>query len=417
MTEEQRISKNKNIGLSMQATRAKRLNQICCVYTVKIDESRLSKIQREQLKMLFVEAKWIYNFVLSQDNPFDVNIGKTIIKKNKDFEDEEVKLRYIGSQMKQSVLTQIHNQIKTLSKLKAKGNKVGQLKYKKEFYSLDLKQYNTTYKFYGNKVKIQNIKGKLKVNGLNQFDDSIEFANAKLLNTPNGYYIAVTTFVNKDNLKTKEYKNERIGVDFGCSTSFTLSNGNKLSCSVQESDRLKRLQRKLSKQKKGSERRRRTIYLIRKEYQHLTNKKNDLANKIAAELSSYKQVIIQDEQLSQWKIKHGNKVHHSVLGRVKAKLKAKDNCIVLNKYYPTSKLCTKCGNYNDNLKLKDRTFVCPVCGYKYDRDIHAANNMLWFYDNIVAMGRSEVKRMELQRIISTICANNLEALKCEDHSL
>lgn len=417
MTEEQRISKNKNIGLSMQATRAKRLNQICRVYTVKIDESRLSKIQKDHLKMLFVEAKWIYNFVLSQDNPFDVKIGHTIIKKNKYFEDEEVKLRYIGSQMKQSVLTQIHNQIKTLSKLKTKGSKVGQLKYKKEFYSLDLKQYNTTYKFYGNKVKIQNIKGKLKVNGLNQFDDNIEFANAKLLNTPTGYYIAITTFINKDKSIAKEHKNERIGVDFGCSTSFTLSNGNKLYCSVQESDRLKRLQRKLSKQKKGSERRRKTIYLIRKEYQYLTNKKNDLANKIAAELSSYKQVIIQDEQLNQWKIKHGNKVHHSVLGRVKAKLKTKENCIVLNKYYPTSKLCTKCGNYNDNLKRKDRTFVCPVCGYKYDRDIHAANNMLWFYDNIVAMGHSEVKRTELQRIVNTICDNNLGALKCEDYSL
>lgn len=390
MTEDQRISKNKNIGLSMKATRAKRLNQICRVYTVKIDESRLSKTQKEHLKMLFVEAKWIYNFVLSQDNPFDVSIGKSIIRKNKDFEDEEVKLRYIGSQMKQSVLTQIHNQIKTLAKLKAKGNKIGQLRYKKDFYSLDLKQYNTTYKFYGNKVKIQNIKGKLKVNGLTQFDDNIEFANAKLLNTPNGYYIAITTFANKDSLKEKEHKNERIGVDFGCSTSFTLSNGNKLNCSVQESDRLKRLQRKLAKQKKGSERRRKTIYLIRKEYQHLTNKKNDLANKIVAELSSYKQVIIQDEQLNQWKIKHVNKVHHSILGRVKAKLKAKDNCIVLNKYYPTSKLCTKCGSYNDNLKLTDRTFVCPICGYRYDRDIHAANNMIWFYDNIVAMGRSEI---------------------------
>lgn len=404
----------------MKATRAKRLNQICHVYMVKIDESRLSKLQKEQIKMLFVEAKWIYNFVLSSDNPFDVQIGKTIIKKNKNFEDEKVELRYIGSQMKQSVLTQIHNQIKGLSKLKSKGHKVGRLKYKKDFYSLDLKQYGTTYKFYGNKVKIQNIKGRIKVNGLRQIDDNAEFANAKLLNTPIGYYIAVTTFINKDKInkiQRKEHKNERIGVDFGCSMSFTLSNGKKLNCSVQESDRLKRLQRKLARQTKGSERRKKTICLIRKEYQKLTNKKNDLANKIVAELSSYKKVIIQDEQISEWKIKHGKTIQHSVLGRVKDKLKSKDNCVVLNKYYPTSKLCVKCGNYNDNLKLKDRIFICPVCGYTADRDVHAANNMLWIYDNIVAMGHSEVKRMELQKIISIICANNLEASKCEDHSL
>ena len=236
----------------------------------------------------------------------------------------------------------------------------------------------------------------------------MEFANAKILNTPNGYYIAITTFINKDKVKPKTYKNERIGVDFGCSTSFTLSNGDKLNCSVQESDRLKRLQRKLAKQSKVSKRRQKTIYLIRKEYQKLNNKKNDLANKIVAELSSYDKVIIQDEQLSIWKIKHGKKVHHSILGRVKTKLKNKENCIILNKYYPTSKLCTECGTYNDDLQLKDRIFVCHNCGHKSDRDIHAANNMLWFYDNIVAMGRSEVKRNELQSIVRTICGSNLE---------
>ena len=408
MTEEQRILKNKNIALSVKATRAKRLNQICRVYTIKIDESRLSKLQKEQLKMLFVEAKWIYNYVLSSDDPFNVKIGSAIVKKNKDFENEEVELRYIGSQMKQSVVNQIKNQIKTLSKLKAKGHKIGQLRYKKDFYSLDLKQYGTTYKFYGSKAKIQNINGKLKVNGLKQLNSDMEFANAKLLNTPNGYYIAITTFINKDKVKAKTYKNERIGVDFGCSTSFTLSNGDKLNCSMQESDRLKRLQRKLAKQSKVSKRRQKTIFLIRKEYQKLNNKKNDLANKIVAELSSYDKVIIQDEQLSTWKIKHGKKVHHSVLGRVKAKLKSKENCIVLNKYYPTSKLCTKCGTYNNSLQLKDRIFVCPNCGHKGDRDIHAASNMIWFYDNIVAMGRSEVKRNELQSIVRTICASNLK---------
>ena len=125
-------------------------------------------------------------------------------------------------------------------------------------------------------------------------------------------------------------------------------------------------------------------------------------------MSSYDKVIIQDEQLSIWKIKHGKKVHHSILGRVKTKLKNKENCIILNKYYPTSKLCTECGTYNDDLQLKDRIFVCPNCGHKSDRDIHAANNMLWFYDNIVAMGRSEVKRNELQSIVRTICDSNLE---------
>ncbi len=80
-----------------------------------------------------------------------------------------------------------------------------------------------------------------------------------------------------------------------------------------------------------------------------------------------------------------------------------------------TKLCTKCGTYNDSLKLSDRVFVCPNCGDTEDRDVHAAQNMVWLYDNL-GVGRTEVKRVELQRIITEICCSQ-EATKREDHPL
>ena len=46
---------------SLAATRAKRTKQVCRVFKVKIDSSKLTKKQKEQLKMMFVEAKWIKN--------------------------------------------------------------------------------------------------------------------------------------------------------------------------------------------------------------------------------------------------------------------------------------------------------------------------------------------------------------------
>lgn len=45
----------------MQKTRAKRSKQVCRVFKVKIDTSKLSALQKEQLKMMFVEGKWIKN--------------------------------------------------------------------------------------------------------------------------------------------------------------------------------------------------------------------------------------------------------------------------------------------------------------------------------------------------------------------
>ena len=217
---------------------------------------------------------------------------------------------------------------------------------------------------------IQNVHGKLTVNGLDQFIniDGIEYANANILNTPLGYYIAITTYIDKDKIQHKPKIKGRIGIDFGCTTSFTLSNGEKIDCTIQESDRLKRLQKKMFRQVKGSKGREKTISLIKKEYDKLSNQKDDLSNKIVAYLSSFDEVIFQDEQLQQWKVKNGKSVQHSVLGRVKAKLRTKQNCHMIDRWFPTTKLCTNCGTYNDNLKLSDRKFVCPKCGITDGRD-------------------------------------------------
>jgi len=419
--------KNRHIAESMSATLTKRKSQVCRVYKVKIDESRLSSKQKEQLKMLFVEAKWLYNDCLNWLNtnkrkyPSDYHISKIVKKKRQDGVLEEVELQNLGSQMRQSVISDIQRNIKVLSSLKKKGHKVGRLKFLSEYRCVELKQFNTTYKILSNnKMRVQNVHGRITVNGLDQFISipGIECANAKILNTPTGYYIAVTTYIDNNSTYHKTKKNDRIGVDFGCSTSFTLSNGEKIDCTVQESDRLKRLQRKLQRQEKGSKGRQKTISLIRKEYAKMSNKKRDISNKIVAYILSFKEVIFQDEQLQQWKIRHGKKVQHSVLGQVKAKLQTKENCHMISRWFPTTKLCTKCGTYHDNIRLYDREFVCPECGMKEDRDIHAANNMIWIYDNIiVGMGRTEVKRVEMKEIVRQLSDKYPTTVKLEDTTL
>ena len=422
------ITKNKNIASSMAATMAKRKVQQCRVYKVKIDESRLSAKQKEQLKMLFVEAKWLYNDCLNwldENNGkyvSDYIISKQITKLDKDGNREQVELDYLGSQMRQSVIADLQRNIKVLAKLKQNGYKVGKLNYRKEYKSVNLKQYGTTYKILShNKMRIQNVHGKLTVNGLDQFIniDGIEYANAKVLNTPKGYYIAITTYIDKDKIQNKPKIRGRIGIDFGCTTSSTLSNGEEIDCTIQESDRLKRLQKKMFRQVKGSKGRQKTISLIRKEYAKLSNQKNDLTNKIVAYLSSFDEVIFQDEQLQHWKVKNGKSVQHSVLGSVKAKLCTKQNCHMIDRWFPTTKLCTNCGAYNDNLKLSDRKFVCPECGITDGRDIHAAKNMIWIYDNIVVgLGRTDLKRVEMEPLVRQIClSGQVLSAKPEDTAL
>jgi putative transposase len=47
---------------------------------------------------------------------------------------------------------------------------------------------------------------------------------------------------------------------------------------------------------------------------------------------------------------------------------------VVDRFYPSSKLCNHCGNVNKMLKLKDRVYICH-CGYEADRDVNASRNL------------------------------------------
>ena len=427
MNDDLRLAKNKKISNSKKETLLKRESQVCHTFKVKIQESSLTKTQKEQLKMVFVEAKWLANDILNwSENPdhkiweYDTK-QKSVIKKDKDFKDVKVDLKFIPASVKQCVQAEMISNIRTLSTLKKNGNKVGRLKFRKEVTSVTLKQYGVTHKILSKKrVQLQGIKGKLIVNGLKQFydDPNYEITSAKLLNTPRGYYVSFACYIDKDKCK-KETNGKTIGIDFGCSTAFTTSEGKKISVTVQESERLKKLQRKFARQVKGSRRRHKTLGLIKAEYQKMTNKKTDLSNKIVHGFSQYSTVVIQDEQLRNWqKGGHGKAVQHSVLGRVKAKLLLNPNIVVISKTAPTTKLCRTCGAYHDEMRVWDRQFVC-ACGVSEDRDIHAAKNLVWMYENKLGVGRAKVTRMEMKALVEDALGvqDQILSTKCEDPGL
>jgi len=106
---------------SKNLTKLRRQSQECRCYTLKIDESHLNSSQREFLKMSFLEAKWFYNFALSQNNVFDSSIRKVntvLVKKIDKVEDRNIK--YISAQMKAGLHERICSAIKMLSTKKKK---------------------------------------------------------------------------------------------------------------------------------------------------------------------------------------------------------------------------------------------------------------------------------------------------------
>ena len=200
MDNQQRLNKNESIRQAMINTHNKRKSQICKTYKVKVDMSALSSLQKEQLTRMFLEAKWLYNDILNwsslskENTPFNYKINETVQVKLPNGTFEERELTTLHSQMKQEVQKQICSNIKTLATLKKKGlQKPGKLKFKSEIHKIHIKQLQKNFiRRSKHFVKIPNISGEVRVNGLKQIPDNVDFACAELLSTPKGYYLSIT---------------------------------------------------------------------------------------------------------------------------------------------------------------------------------------------------------------------------------
>ena len=214
--------------------------------------------------------------------------------------------------------------------------------------------------------------------------DNIDYTTANLIYNGYDYFICLTCFIDKKDKfsQAKKDKLNIVGIDLGVTDNITLSNGDKINSYVEETERMKRLQRKLSRQVKRSNNWYKTKSLINKEYAHICNKKSDISNKLVSKLrKEYDLIVTQDDNISGWKEQyHKDKnttIHHSILGRVKSNIAKYNDCIMLERWFPTTQFCTKCG-HKTPMPTDKRIFACDNCGYTEDRDVHAANNIIWF---------------------------------------
>ena len=372
--------KNSKIKDTLRATKERRSQMDCRVFSVKVQENRLSRAKDEKLNRCFLEAKWLRNAVVATENLSLEDTSSVQVKVNDHFETREIS--NLSSQMKQSVVDSVKTDVCNLSKAKRVGLKVGRLQFKHECNEINLKQFGNTYKIKShNKISVQNI-GVLTVNGLEQINlDEVEFANAKLIKKPSGFYIHLTVYTKKQ--PQPETSKEVLGLDMGITDQLTFSNGVKVNFYMEESEHIKDLMRKLSRQVKGSNQYKQTLNRIKRIFEHMDNKKNDVVNKLNSVLSKNYIVCFQDELLNSWKRKKskrrfsfGKQVQHGILGRVKDKLKKNSTNVMLESSVPTTQTCPECGCLTKH-SLDKRKYHCAHCGYENsDRDVHSANMMV-----------------------------------------
>ncbi|NJL70666.1 MAG: transposase, partial [Candidatus Competibacteraceae bacterium] len=355
-------------------TKEKRQNQTCRVYEVKLDRSKLSQNDRKHIHRLFTEAKWFYNYCLSQNdvNNSDTTTKSVPVKVGEEFEDRAFSV--LTAQMKQSIKTRLFNSMSSLKTLKQNGHKIGRLKFKSRLNSIPLKQlgkagHSGTYyiDFDHSRIRIQGMKKWFRVVGLNQISKDVEIANATLVRKVEDFYLHITTFTHKEEEVVPEAS---VGIDFGCDTQLTFSNGIKTQFQVPASKRLRRLDRKIMKKNRPDSKNKQKDRIKRqKEYEKLTNKKKDIRQKIVSTITkNFKYVCFQDENIHAWKSgRHGKKVYNSGIGGIISDLKNEsDTPLEVDRFFPSTQLCPSCGQKN-KLSLSDRMYVCD-CGFVRDRD-------------------------------------------------
>ena len=221
------------------------------------------------------------------------------------------------------------------------------------------------------------------------------------------FYVSVVVDIDEKSKYNKDLEvsyraaTEGVGIDLGIKDLAIVSNGktfkniNKNSKVKRLEKRLKRMQRQLSRKyefrkKKGGKTATVSANIekqklkVQKLHHRIDEIRKDYENKVIHEIVKQKPRFITVEDLNVKGMMKNRHLAKAVAAQrfncLLTKLKRKAEIIdiemrMVDIFYPSSKTCHFCGHIHKGLKLKDRVYVCPECGYTQDRDFNASLNL------------------------------------------
>lgn len=218
--------------------------------------------------------------------------------------------------------------------------------------------------------------------------ESLRFAgkinSATVSRTADHWYVSLSVELSET---PKPCENqEGIGVDLGINRLATLSNGEMFEGPKplnKELKKLRRRSRQLSRKKKGSKNRQKARIKLARLHLRIRNIRQDALHKLTTHITqNFDAIAIEDlnvkgmmsnRRLARTILDMGfyelrrQLVYKSVLRRC--------HVVAVDRWFPSSKMCSRCGLIKEALSLGERTFLCDACGSMMDRDLNAANNV------------------------------------------
>lgn len=363
--------------------------------------------QKTLFKQYTGTARFVYNWALSllqedyksekKIKPSAITLHKILIYKKKD---EFKWMKDISKWCPQNSLRNLEAAYKKFFK---KQNAFPKFKKKGQNESFTL---DAPINVKNNKIKLPKI-GWVSLKESNYIPEG-KHKSATISLRANKWFVSVRY---ETEIEQKQYENKVIGVDLGIkhlattSDSEIFESSNKLK---QKEDQLKRLKRKLSRQQKNSNSRKRTKEKIAKVYFNISNHRKDILHKTTSCLvktKPHKMIVIEDLNVSGMLKNHRLAKAISNIGFYEFRRQLEYKCawygkelVVADRFYPSSKLCSCCGNKKEDLTLKDRIYNCDNCDIEIDRDFNAAKNLENYtvrYTGINAGGDDKVHAKKL----------------------
>lgn len=227
--------------------------------------------------------------------------------------------------------------------------------------------------------------------------------------TPSGkYFVSILVDTNTSELPTSTPTDKTtLGIDMGiktlavCSDGRTFDNPKNLHKSMK---RLVLLQRRLSRKQKGSSNRNKARIKVARLQERISNQRKDHLHKITYALthdSQVRTICIEDLNVKGMQKNHNlaQSVNDASFGTFRTMLEYKCkwygvNLIKIDRFAASSKTCNKCGYVYKGLKLSERSWTCPECGTRHNRDYNAACNIKDIGFNALPMVRGKVKSVD-----------------------
>ena len=244
---------------------------------------------------------------------------------------------------------------------------------------------SSAFKWDGESLKLAKMDAPLAIRWSRQIPKAAKVTTVTVSRDAAGRYFA--SLLCDDAVAPKPVAQGKVGIDLGLTHFAIFSSGEKVAAPNtfrKNETKLAKLQRRLAKKQKGSNRRLKAKLKVARLHAKIVDSRRDFLHKLSTRLINENQVIAV-ESLSVSNMQKNRYLSKSIsdaswsefLRQLKYKAKWYGRELVgIDRWYPSSKRCSDCGYTMPKMPLNVRQWTCPECGSIHDRDVNAARNVL-----------------------------------------